>query len=51
MQCVSLVREAMWSMVSEGNLATNGVDFEAYAEENIERLGIFLDRYRQEFGS
>lgn len=51
MQCVSLVREAMWSMVSEGNLATEGVDFDAYAEENFERLGMFLDRYRQEFGS
>lgn len=50
MQCVSLVREAMWSMVSEGNLATPGVDFDAYATENIERLGLFLDRYRQEFG-
>lgn len=51
MQCVSLVREAMWSMVSEGNLATTGVDFDAYAEENMERLAMFLDRYRQEFGS
>lgn len=51
MQCVSLVREAMWSMVSEGNLATPGVDFDAYAKENIDRLGVFLERYRQEFGS
>ena len=51
MQCVSLVREAMWSMVSEGNLATAGVDFDSYAMENIERLDMFLDRYRQEFGS
>lgn len=51
MQCVSLVREAMWALVSQGNLATPGVDFDAYANENIERLGTFLDRYRQEFGS
>ncbi len=51
MQCVALVREAMWSMVSEGNLSTPGVDFDAYAAENIERLGVFLDRYRQEFGT
>jgi thiamine kinase-like enzyme len=51
MQCVSLVREAMWSMVSEGHLSTPGVDFDAYAAENIARLDSVLDRYRQEFGA
>lgn len=51
MLCVSLIREAMWSMVSERNLTTPGVDFDAYAAENIGRLELFLDRYRQDFGT
>jgi thiamine kinase-like enzyme len=30
MQCASLLREAMWSMVSELHLAAPGVDYVAY---------------------
>ncbi len=51
MQCVALVREAMWAMVSEMNLTTEGVDFDAYAAENVERLEVALGRYRREFGA
>ena len=37
MQCASLLREAMWSMVSELHLDAPGVDYVAYTEENLER--------------
>jgi thiamine kinase-like enzyme len=50
MKCVSLIREAMWAMISERHLSTPGVDFDAYAAENLERLDISLDRYRKDFG-
>ena len=46
MQCASLLREAMWAMVSELHLATPGVDFAAYARENLDRLAEALDKYR-----
>ena len=38
MQCASLLREAMWSMVSELHLAAPGADYEAYTAENLTRL-------------
>lgn len=50
MQCASLLREAMWSMVSELHLNTPGVDFVAYAEDNLERLAAMLDTYRTSYG-
>ncbi len=50
MQCASLLREAMWSMVSELHLDTPGVDFVAYSEENLERLAAALDTYRSTYG-
>jgi thiamine kinase-like enzyme len=49
MKCASLLREAMWSMVSELHLDTPGVDYEAYTAENLERLEAVLERYRSEF--
>lgn len=51
MQCASLLREAMWSMVSELYLNTPGVDFESYTEENLERLDVALDRYCTNYGA
>jgi thiamine kinase-like enzyme len=45
MQCAALLREAMWSMVSELHLTTPGVDFAAYAEENLTRLDKALTAY------
>lgn len=50
MQCASLLREAMWSMVSELYLDAPGVDYVAYTAENLARLDIALDRYRANHG-
>ena len=49
MKCASLLREAMWSMVSELYLEAPGVDYEAYTQENLERLAEALDRYRSAY--
>lgn len=50
MQCASLLREAMWSMVSELHLAAPGVDYVGYTTENLERLDTALDHYRTIYG-
>ncbi|UDF32234.1 UNVERIFIED_ORG: phosphotransferase family protein (plasmid) [Roseateles sp. XES5] len=50
MQCASLLREAMWSMVSELHLAAPGADYAAYTAENLERLDQALDHYRTHHG-
>lgn len=50
MKCASLLREAMWAMVSETFLNTPGVDFKAYAIENLSRLDKALDQYRSKYG-
>ena len=46
MQCASLLREAMWSMVSELHLDVPGVDYVAYTAENLEALETSLAAYR-----
>jgi thiamine kinase-like enzyme len=51
MQCASLLREAMWSLVSELHLDAPGVDYVAYTQQNLERLTRALDTYRSRFGS
>ncbi|MDH3659728.1 MAG: phosphotransferase [Alphaproteobacteria bacterium] len=50
MQCASLLREAMWSMVSELHLDAPGADYVAYTGENLDRLAAALDSYRFRFG-
>jgi len=50
MQCASLLREAMWSMVSEIHLSAPGADYETYTGENLDRLAQALDRYRSTYG-
>jgi thiamine kinase-like enzyme len=50
MQCASLLREAMWSMVSELNLDAPGVDYVAYTGENLAKLDAALARYRDRYG-
>jgi thiamine kinase-like enzyme len=50
MQCASLLREAMWSMVSELHLDAPGADYEAYTAENLARLEAALDRFQSRFG-
>ncbi|QPC89248.1 phosphotransferase family protein [Mesorhizobium sp. INR15] len=50
MQCASLLREAMWSMVSELHLDAPGADYVAYTAENLSRLDVALDSYRTKYG-
>lgn len=50
MQCASLLREAMWSMVSELYLDAPGTDYVAYTAENLRRLDAALDAYRTRYG-
>ncbi|MBN9073007.1 MAG: phosphotransferase family protein [Rhizobiales bacterium] len=50
MQCASLLREAMWSMVSELYLGAPGVDYVAYTAENLARLDTALDSYGTRYG-
>ncbi len=50
MQCASLLREAMWSMVSELHLDAPGIDYVAYTAENLARLDAAIDAYRTNYG-
>jgi thiamine kinase-like enzyme len=51
MQCASLLREAMWSMVSELHLTAPGVDYIAYTQENLARFEAALESYRIKYGT
>lgn len=51
MQCASLLREAMWAMVSDLHLAAPGADYRAYARENLARLQDALGAFTQKYGS
>lgn len=50
MQCASLLREAMWSMVSELYLDAPGADYVGYTGENLMRLQEALDHYHSVYG-
>ena len=50
MQCASLLREAMWSMVSELHLSAPGADYVAYTAENLARLEAALHTYQTTYG-
>ncbi|MEO5324992.1 phosphotransferase family protein [Mesorhizobium sp. CC13] len=50
MQCASLLREAMWSMVSELHLSAPGVDYVAYTAENLDKLEAALETYQNHYG-
>ena len=50
MQCASLLREAMWSLVSELHLNAPGVDYAAYTAENLARLEAALESYQTTYG-
>lgn len=47
MQCASLLRETMWAMVSQHFLAAPGVDYAAYAAENLGRLQVASDAWNR----
>ncbi len=51
MQVAALLREAMWAMVSDIHLAAPGVDYKAYAAENLARLDAAIRRYSAAHGS
>jgi thiamine kinase-like enzyme len=46
MQVTSLLREMLWAHVSARHLTTPGVDFAAYAADNLTALQAALDRYQ-----
>ena len=50
MQCASLLREAMWAMVSEIFLAAPGADYDAHARDYLSRFEAALDRYHTQHG-
>jgi thiamine kinase-like enzyme len=50
MQCASLLREAMWSMVSELHMNAPGADYVTYTHENLDRLAAALDQYQINYG-
>ena len=50
MQCASLLREAMWSMVSELYLSAPGADYVGYTADNLRRLEEALDHYQTTYG-
>ncbi len=50
MQCASLLRETLWSLVSELHLDAPGANYEAYTAENLERLDAALDQYHSTYG-
>jgi thiamine kinase-like enzyme len=49
MQCASLLREALWSLVSEMYLGAPGADYDAYAKHNFARFDAALAAYRAKF--
>ena len=50
MQCASLLREAMWAMVSDLHLNAPGADYRSYARENLEKLNASLSHFTQNHG-
>lgn len=50
MQCASLLREAMWAMVSEIFLAAPGADYDAHARDYLARLDAAYDRFQSIHG-
>ncbi len=50
MQCASLLREAMWSMVSELYLSAPGVDYEAYTACQLDAFAEKLAAYQSRYG-
>jgi thiamine kinase-like enzyme len=49
MQCASLLREALWSLVSEMYLSAPGADYDAYAHQNFQRFDTALAAYRSRY--
>ncbi len=50
MECASLLRETLWAKVSGLFLAAPGVDYEAYATDNLSRYTAALELYQTRYG-
>jgi len=50
MRCASALREALWGMASEINIAGTGIDYVSYAAEYLGRLQIALDDFNVRYG-
>ncbi len=50
MLCASLLREAMWAMVSDLHLSAPGADYQGYAQENLDRLARALEDFHIRHG-
>ena len=50
MQCASLLREALWGLVSELFLKAPGADYDSYAKENLARFDAALAAYHGSYG-
>jgi thiamine kinase-like enzyme len=51
MQAASLLREAMWAMVSDLHLSAPGADYRSYAAENLEKLAATLSHFTKAHGT
>ena len=51
MACASLLREALWAMVSDLHLNAPGADYRAYAEENLDRLAAAVSHFNTTYGT
>lgn len=47
MQCASLLREAMWSMVSEIHMPATDIDYVAYTNDNLNKLRAALESHQK----
>ena len=50
LKCALMLRETMWSMVSEIHLNVPGVDYQRYTGECLEALNIELENYQKSYG-
>ncbi len=50
LKCALMLRETMWSMVSEIHLNVPGVDYQLYTGECLEALDIELENYQKTYG-
>lgn len=50
MECASLLRETLWAKVSGHFLAAPGVDYDAYATDNLTRYTAALELYQTRYG-
>jgi thiamine kinase-like enzyme len=50
MQCASLLREAMWAMISALYMAAPGVDYPTYARDNLAKLAHSLSLFQSRHG-